>query len=350
MDQPGSLNPREELILQAVVHCYVTTAEPVGSRVIVKRFGLELSPATVRNVMADLEEAGYLQQLHTSSGRVPTDQGYRYYVDYLMRVQELTLAERTRIDRELSARLNDTDGVMRQTSHLLALVTHQTGMVQAPDDGNARLQHVEVTAISPNRAAVLLVDSFGRVHTVMAPLDETLRLEELPKVTNFLNESLRGAPFDQLPAKIHAAMCTFLDERRRLAESALHLLDLLPASRPGQLYLEGASQLFEQPEFRDVDKVREVFGVLDERGKFVELMRAQLRENESAGASVVIGSESHDPGLKEISVVASPYRVGDESVGFLGILGPRRMQYSKLTSIVDYTAGMLGKLLTRLAG
>ena len=350
MDPPESLNPREELILQAVVHCYVTTAEPVGSRVIVKRFGLDLSPATVRNFMADLAEAGYLQQLHTSSGRVPTDRGYRYYVDYLMRVQELTLTERSRIDRELSARLNDADDVMRQTSQLLALVTHQTGIVQAPDEGNARLQHIEVTALSPTRAAVLLLDSFGRVHTVMAPLDETLRAEEMPKLTNFLNDCLRGTTFDQLMARIRDATCAFLDERRRLADSALHLLDLLPVSRRGQLYLEGASQLFEQPEFRDVEKAREVFGVLDERDRLVELLRDRVREREAARASVVIGSESHNPGLKEISVVASPYRVGGEPVGVLGVLGPRRMQYSKLTAIVDYTAGMLSRLLTRLAG
>jgi len=350
VERPESLNPREELILQAVVHCYVTTAEPVGSRVIVKRFGLDLSPATVRNVMADLEEAGYLQQLHTSSGRVPTDRGYRYYVDYLMRVQELTLAERSRIDRELSARLDDADDVMRQTSQLLALVTHQTGMVQAPDESDARLQHIEVTAISPARAAVLLVDSFGRVHTVMAPLDDTLRAEEMSKLTSFLNEHLRGTAFDQLAIKIHDTARAFIDERRHVAESALHLLDLLPLGRRGQLYLEGASQLFEQPEFRDVDKAREVFGVLDERDRLIELLRARMHEKEAAGASVVIGSESHDPGLKEISVVASPYRVGDEPVGVLGVLGPRRMQYSKLTAIVDYTAGMLGRFLTRLAG
>lgn len=350
MDHEGSLSSREELILQAIVHYYITTAEPVGSRVIVKRFGLEVSPATVRNVMADLEEAGYLQQLHTSSGRVPTDRGYRYYVDYLMHVQELTMAERTRIDRELSERLSDADGVLRQTSQLLALVTHQTGVVQAPDDVNAKLQHIEVTPISSNRAAILVVDSFGRVHALMAPLDDALRPEDLQRLTNFLNEHLRGAPCDQLAAKMHATVRAFVDERRKLAEIALRLLDFLPANRPGLLYLEGTSQLFEQPEFRDVEKVREVFNVLDERGKLVELMRAQLRDREIEGASVVIGSESHDPGLKEISVVASPYRVGNEPVGVLGVLGPRRMQYSKLTAIVDYTAEMVSKFLTRLAG
>jgi len=149
MPLDGRLNEREELILQAVVQCYITTAEPVGSRVLVKRFGLELSAATVRNVMADLEESGYLQQLHTSSGRAPTDRGYRYYVNYLMRVQELTMAERARIEHELSRKLNDADEVLRQTSQMLALVTHQTGLVKTPDENCGQVKHIEVMLVSP---------------------------------------------------------------------------------------------------------------------------------------------------------------------------------------------------------
>ena len=158
------LSDREELVLQAVVHSYITSAEPVGSRSIVKRFSLEVSPATVRNVMADLEEAGFLQQLHTSSGRVPTDVGYRYYVDYLMRIQRVTLTERTRVEGELVAKLNDADDLLRQTSHLLALLSHQTGIVEAPSLGDAEIRQIEITPLEGGRIVVLLADSFGCVH------------------------------------------------------------------------------------------------------------------------------------------------------------------------------------------
>jgi heat-inducible transcriptional repressor len=300
--------------------------------------------------MADLEEAGYLQQLHTSSGRVPTDRGYRYYVNHLMQVQELTLAERARIERELSRKLEDADQVMRQTSQLLALVTHQTGIVQAPDEGHAVVRHIEVMPVSSMRAAVWIADSFGRVHSVMVPLGDSLQAEDLPKLNGFLNDNLRGTTFDQLAARMHAAARTLLDEQRRLAERALHLLNLLPLHRPGQLYLEGAAQLFEQPEFRDVGKVREVLGVFEERERLLDLLRVGLAQGQPPGASVVIGSETHEPGLKDISLVASPYRVGDQPAGVIGVLGPRRMQYWRLTAIVDYTANMLSRLLTRLAG
>jgi heat-inducible transcriptional repressor len=149
---------------------------------------------------------------------------------------------------------------------------------------------------------------------------------------------------------MESAIRSMLEEKRRTAEQALHLLNLLPAGGHGQLYLEGAAQLFEQPEFRDMARAREVFGVLDERERLAALLRGSLVETELARPSVLIGSESHEPAFKEISVVASPYWVGERPVGVLGILGPRRMPYSRLTAIVDYTAGMLSKFLTRLAG
>jgi len=350
MNNVPELTEREKRILHAVVQCYVTTAEPVGSRTVVKRFNLDLSPATVRNVMADLEDAGFLQQVHTSSGRIPTDRGYRYFVDYLMRVHELTLAERARIERELSRQLNDSDEVMRQTSQLLALTTYQTGLVTVPEGSRAEIRNIEAIPIGEKRAAVLIVDSCGRVHTMMVTVDEPFQTEEIPRLNNFLNEHLRGMVFDRMASSVNAVMRSALDEQRRLAERALNLISLLPVDRPGQLYLEGAAQLFEQPEFKDVAKAREVFGVLEEREHLLRLLRAGIAERARPEPMVVIGSEMHEPGLKEISVVASPYRVGNETAGVLGVLGPRRMPYSRLTAVVDYTANMLSRFLTRLAG
>ena len=166
MSPVQDLGERERLILHAVVHTHITTAEPVGSRSVVKRFDLDLSPATVRNVMADLEDLGFLQQIHTSSGRVPTDQGYRYYVDYLMQVQALTLRERSRIEREFERKLNDADEVLRQTSHLLAMVTRQAGLAEAPNEGRAEVQRLDLIPFAACRLAVLIVDNFGRARTL----------------------------------------------------------------------------------------------------------------------------------------------------------------------------------------
>ena len=345
----GDLNEREDLILQAVVHTFITTAEAVGSRSIVKRYGLDLSPATVRNVMADLEEAGYLQQLHTSSGRVPTDNGYRYYVDHLMRVQELTLSERTRIEREMSQRLDDADEVMQRTCHLLALVSHQTGIVESPAEGKATVRRIELMSVAPTRVAVMIADHYGRVRTMIVSSDEELTTEDLSVLSRFLNEHFQGVAMDELAARLQHQLSVLVDERRRLAERALRVLSLLPPQPQAQLFLDGAMQLFEQPEFSDVSRAREVFSLLDEKERLIGLLRSALTNGEARGSVVVIGSEARGSGLEGISLVASPYSVGDKAVGMLGVLGPRRMPYSRLTAVVEYTANALSRFLTRLS-
>lgn len=349
MGRDTDLSERENLILQAAVHSFITTAEPVGSRAIVKRFDLDLSAATVRNVMADLEEAGYLQQLHTSSGRVPTDLGYRYYVDYLMRVQELTLQERARIESELTVRLNDADEVMRQTSHLLALLSHQTGIVESPNEGDAQVTRIEVVPVSSSRMAVLIADNVGRVRTHMVSVEPVIEAAQVPRLSAFLNDNFRGVPVDRLLGSVQSRLRMFVDEQRRLAEEALRLLQLLPANRPGTLYLEGATQLFEQPEFRDVDRAREVFVLLDEKDRLLEILRSAVMRGDSPRTTVLIGREAPGEGTEGISLVAAPYLVGSKHVGMIGVLGPRRMPYPKVTALVDYTAGLLSRLLTRLA-
>ena len=347
--EPQDLNPREREILHAIVGTYITTAEPVGSRSVVKRYDLQLSPATVRNVMADLEETGYLKQLHTSSGRVPTDKGYRYYVNYLMNVQELTLKERERIEREYAEKLDDADDVLRQTSHLLALISHQAGIAEPPNKAEALVKRIELMPIAPERLAVLMVDSFGRVRTMTAQLNQPLPTKDVPVLNLFLNEQLRDVPVDDIAVSLQNRLRSFLNDQRRLAEQALTVLSLMPAHRRAQLFLDGAAQLFEQPEFQDVDKARKVFGFLDEHDRIVGLLRTAAIETEGRLGNIVIGLEDGEDSVNGISVIASPYEVGGKPVGMIGVLGPRRMPYSRLTSIVSYTAGMVGRILTRLS-
>ena len=344
------LNEREELILQAVVHAYIMTAEPAGSRAIVKRFNLDISPATVRNVMADLEEAGYLTQKHASSGRVPTDRGYRYYVDFLMRVQELTQTERRRVEKDLNERLSDADEILKQTSHLLALISHQTSIIEGPSLSEARVRRLEVMPLEPNRLVVLLADNYGRVRTRVLPVIEPVSSDDAARLTRFLNEHLQGVSIEQLGNTLEKKLEEFIHEERKLATQALHLLTTMPNDRGGQLFLDGATQLFEQPEFRDVGRAREVFGLLEERDRVMDLLRTGAALGATSSARVIIGRESSDQGMEELSIVTAPYSVGDRPIGTLAVLGPRRMPYWRLTGMVEYTANVVGRLLTRLAG
>jgi len=347
MNAPRDLNEREQQILQAVVHMYVTEAEPVGSRSIVKRFELSLSPATVRNVMADLEELGFLEQVHTSSGRVPTERGYRYYVNHLMEVQQLTLTDRQRIEQEFSARLSDADQVLRQTTQLLALISHQAGIAEAPSTAIATLQRVDLMPIAPDRFVLLVVDNFGRVKTLTVVLEESLSPDKLQQLNTFLNHHLHGIRVENLAAEVMDKLRTFFDEQRQLAELALRVLNLLPATRGGTLFVEGTSQLFEHPEFQDVGRVKEVFNLLEERDRLVDLLRESVAEKEPGGGSVVIGGEGS--GLNGLSVVTAPYEVMGRQAGMIGVIGPRRMQYGRLTALVDYTASMVSRVLNKLA-
>lgn len=347
MADAPELKDRERQILGAVMQSYIATAEPVGSRTVVKRFDLDLSPATVRNVMADLEDAGYLEQLHTSSGRVPTERGYRYYVNYLMRVQRLTLEERGRIEQEFRNQLNDADEILRQTSHLLALVTRQAGIAEAPAEGEAAVQRIELMPLRADRLAVLIIDSFGRLRTFSVDLENPISTGELEPVSRFLNDHLRGVSMDNLAEEVEQKLRSFFDEQRTLAELALTLLHRIPRRSPGQLYLEGASQLFDQPEFKDIARAREVLDLFDERERLMTLLHDAAAQSEGSGNTVYIGEEGS--GFDGLSVVASPYEVDGKPMGMIGILGPRRMPYSRLTAVVEHTAELVGRMLTRLS-
>jgi len=348
-DHEVKLNEREELILQAVVQSYITTAERVGSRAIVKRYNLDFSPATVRNVMPDLTDYGFLQQLHTSSGRVPTDRGYRYYVNHLMKVQSLTRTEQQRMEEEFAQHMSDTDAIMQHTSHLLAMVSHHAGIVEAPDESSAQVSRIELMPMGSQRLAVLIADTYGRVHSMIIEHDRLIDEEQRSRVNRFLNENLQGVAIDRLAPSVESRVREYIDEQRRVAEDALTLLGMLPQHRPGQLFLEGTTYLFEQPEFHSVDKAREVFNLLEEKEQLTGLLRESITRGDEGRAHIIIGSETSRKGLNEISLISAPYRIDGKPVGMIGVLGPRRMQYPKLTALVDYTADMLGRLLTRLA-
>ncbi|MFO7974950.1 MAG: HrcA family transcriptional regulator, partial [Candidatus Hydrogenedentota bacterium] len=269
---------------------------------------------------------------------------------FLMNVQELTVAERARIQGELSRKLDDADEVIRNTSRLLALTSHHMGLVEAPDQRNAEVCRVEMVPVGARRVGLVLVDNYGRVRTLVAKLDDEWSSERIQRIGRFLDTNFRGVSVEGLRAAVSARTSAFIDEQRRLAEQALHVLALMPPSRQGEVILEGTTHLFEQPEFRDLDRARQVFGFLEEHDRLVELLRSAMREGQPLRTSIVIGSEVPDAELHEISIVVAPYRVGDHPAGMVGVLGPRRMEYSRLAGLVEYTAALLGSYLSGIAG
>jgi heat-inducible transcriptional repressor len=211
------------------------------------------------------------------------------------------------------------------------------------------VQYVELASLGGPRGVFLLVDDYGRAVTQVIPLPAGADGEGLSRLNRFLNEELRGVAIDEVPSRLERRLETFADEQRSLAEQAAAVVKLLPLQgREGQLFLEGATQLFEQPEFKNVDKAREVFGLLEERDRVVELLRCGTVTPSPGETRVLIGTEKA-AGLEDVSVVSAPYSIGDRPAGMIGVLGPRRMPYNRLTGIVEYTAAKMSALLTRLA-
>jgi heat-inducible transcriptional repressor len=343
------LTEREQMVLQAVVHMYIMTAEAVGSRTVVKKYNLDLSPATIRNVMADLEDKGYLEQVHTSSGRIPTEKGYRYYVNYLLKIQELSQRERERINRDFTEKLKDVDAVLRHTTHLLALVTHQTGLAEAPSDMYTQIQRIELLPLSEKRIAVFIVDSLSRVRSVLVDVERAFRnTQEVESLNRFLNDHLTGCRANMLVTSLEEKLRNFFDEQRRMAERALEVLQHVHPESSSDLFLEGTTHLFEQPEFQDIKSARELVGLFEDREQLLELLRRAVAHYEADRPLVLIGGEGQKGVLGGMSLVASPYRVQGKPVGAIGILGPRRMPYSKLAAVVDYTASVVSRVLTRI--
>ena len=266
-----------------------------------------------------------------------------------MHVQELTLRERSRIEHEFTEKLNDADEVLQHTSQLLALISNQAGLAESPGNDHAYVNRLEIMSIGPQRVALLIVDNYGRVRTQTLNLGETVETDQLQSLNQFLNVHLRGVRLDGLTDSIEDELKNFMDEQRRVAELALRILGLAPRHSSTQLFLEGAGHLFAQPEFQDVDRARKVFDLFDERTALTTMLRESLADKARMRGSIHIGRITADSGLEDISVVTSPYYCKDEPVGMIGVLGPRRMPYSRLTSIVNYTADMVSRMLTRLA-
>ncbi len=341
------LDKRDREILRAVIQNFIESGEPVGSRTISKLYSEGLSPATIRNIMADLEEAGYLMQPHASAGRVPTDRGYRYYVDSL-----LTGAQLPRSDREKVAEMLSDPGslpdAMEKISRLLSRLTNQVGFVISPDHNRAVLRHIEFVALDPGRILAILVDRSGVIHNTIARTSEDLPQEELDRIGRYLVSEFQGKTLAEIRASLlermrqeKAAFDTLLARAIELGTQFLRAQE----EADKQVYLQGTSHILEPSDFSDVGEMRRIFETFEAKGRLVKILNDVI---ESEGLRVVIGSEHSDPSLARVTLVASPYKVGDRAAGALGILGPTRMEYARAIALVDYISKVLSRILTGL--
>lgn len=336
------LSDRQRLILNAIVDNYIHSAEPVGSRTISKKDGIGFSSATIRNEMADLEELGYLEQPHTSAGRVPSTKGYRFYVDNLIQPHLLNDLELGKLKQLFAERIHHFEQVIEYTAQILSHVTNYTAIVLGPEIFEHRLKHIQIVPLNEEQAVAIVVTNTGRVENKLIDLPKGVRPQEIEKLLNILNTKLSDVPLWQLRQRLYQEIAGEMRRHVEQYEEMLHILeDSLTREEKERVYLRGATKIMNQPEFRDVDKVKDILELLERNEQLIHLFGAPAE-----GLTVRIGQENQLDAIKQCSIITTSYSLGGKPVGMVGILGPTRMEYSKVITVLNYLAEGLSQMLT----
>ena len=344
-DEARPLDDRNRDILKLIIRSYVTSGEPVGSRTLAKSMDWRFSPATIRNIMADLEEEGYLAQPHTSAGRIPSEKGYRFYVDHLADSGRITKSD----ERYISRMLGESDGpeeVMSRASVVLSTISKNVGIVIAPPMSSTVLKHIEFLDLSDGKILVIFVSTSGLVQRKFIRVGERYTQEELDKAGRYLVEKFCGKSLTD----IRNELLRMMQAERSLFDRMLSLLQTWgetlsePASAEG-IYVQGTANIINQPEFADVERMRVLFQMFEEKGRLVKILNECIASNPPEGVKIAIGSELGVPGMRDFTLITASYASSDHTTGFLGIIGPTRMQYERGISIVEYLGRLVGEMI-----
>ena len=337
---------RRKEILQLIIEAHVESASPVGSEFVSKKLRAGLSPATVRNIMVELERAGYLEQPHTSAGRVPTDRGYRFYVDAVIGMVRLAPHELRAIELRLQPADMDPGQLLQRAGALLAELTGQAAFAVSPTVKQSIVKQIEFVPLGAHRILCVLVANDEMVAAHAVEVEESMSRDEAAALGRFLNTELAGLSFTELVASLERRMLAQTDSFYHAVKRSLAILqDALSTEPDDRLFLEGASRVMAQPEFsRDPGKAQELMRGLDDETMLLERLRQDIS---SEGIRVRIGHELQLPGLEECSYVAAACAIGDEVIGGLGVLGPRRMAYARMRALVEGVARSVAGRLTQ---
>ncbi len=336
------LDDRKYLILQAIIDDYITTAMPVGSRTISRKSGVGYSPATIRNEMSDLEELGYLDQPHTSAGRVPSNKAYRLYVDHLLKTVKLTSDERERIHEHLMDKSKRVEGVIRSAADVLSDATKYTSVIVAPKLGTLRIKHVQLVPVAEKTALIIIVTSAGIVKDAVIRVPEGLDADDLYSISRMLTQRLADKPLEAVRQTFAELLREASDNRKLLGEALQVIEQKLESEDQSDIVIGGSSNLLGYPEYADVNKARSFLAVLESK----DTIRKVLSRDGGMEITIRIGPENQVPALNDCSIVTASYRVGDHSNGTLGIIGPTRMNYNRVISVLDFMGRALSDLLS----
>lgn len=342
------LSDREKSILRYVIHQFILTANPVGSRNISKKYNIGLSPATIRNIMSDLEDSGFLGHPHTSAGRVPTDKGYRFYVDSLMDIPRLGSNEKRKINFEIEKSTAGTDELLKITSLILSDITSQLACVTYPRFDTAVLEKIQILQLSSTRLLVVISVQSGIVKTITLELDVEINFDKVSAVERILNEKLSGLKFSEIRDTFEERVKNYLTEDykpiiRLFIDSSDKLFKDIKVD--DKSVITGAKNILKQPEFEDHGNLQGIIELIENKEIVVHIMDKNI-SHMNDNVRILIGTENEEEKFSDYSMITKEYKFG-EVHGTVGIVGPKRMEYSKVVASVVYIAEMLSKELKK---
>jgi heat-inducible transcriptional repressor len=345
MSQGPELSRRARKILQAVVAEYLHSGDAVGSRTITRRHEIGLSPATVRNVMADLEDLGLLQQRHTSAGRVPTETGLRFFIDSMLKLRGLTPREKDEIRARVTA--PTADEVLQRASRLLSEITQHAAVIVTPDPALARFGHLEFVPLRNGKLLCILVTTDGRIENKLVNIDHPVEAARLERIHAYLNSTLSGLTLDEVRDRVLRELG---EDKHRYDEMVAEALRLgsqvfIPGERVADVVVSGHSNLLDVADTADparIDRMRELIRALEDKELLVRLLE---RTRSAEGIQVFLGAETATSAFASASVVAESYGPEEQPIGAIAVIGPMRMNYGKVMSVVDFTADVVSQLL-----
>lgn len=338
------LNERKKKILQIIIEDYISSAEPVGSRTIARKYDLGLSPATIRNEMSDLELLGYLEQPHTSAGRIPSAQAYRFYVDALIEPGTLTDNDMALIDGWYNERRRNIDDIFQSTVKILSRMTQNVSMVLTNQQTIANFCYLKFLPLDSQHAILCIVADDGSIDTNVVDISLGMSSEEMDYLAGKMSKLLEDRNLSDISVEILQNVHTDVVEDKLIFSSLLQAVRKMTGRRQEQkVFLGGTKQLLNQPEFRDVERVRNLLGILEEE----KVLKDLLQGGEDSGLKVTIGSENKFTGIQDCSMVQATYRLNGQIVGTMAVLGPTRMEYGKVISVMDYLHKYLKTILDK---
>ncbi len=325
------MDERKKRILQAVVDEYVNTAEPVSSSTLVEKYRLNYSSATVRNELAELEKSGYLDKTHTSSGRVPSEKGYRFYVDELIKEDDISLEEMKYIQSKLSTKVNEIEDLAKIATSTLSEITHYTTVAIGPKIETQLIEEIKFVLLGTRMLMVVIITDSGLVKETIIKYNEDITQSQVETLNNLFNSKLKGKPLSKIDKPMEEYILSEINYSIDVIKPIIDQINKIVEDAE-KIYLKGANKAFDLPEFKSLELAKNFVNVLDEKEVMLDILDSGMAKD----INVYIGDENDKEELKDFSVVTFKHSIGDKELGTIGIIGPKRMNYSKVISVMKY--------------